>query len=571
MTMSTLHQPTTTRGGPAGSGRALARCVPDPEAFASAWGRAAVHATAAELPQPFDDLLDLDAVDELLSRRGLRTPFLRMAKDGAVVPPSRFTRPGGVGAAIGDQVDEAAVARLFADGTTIVLQALHRIWPPVIEFAGRLRDDVGHPVQVNAYVTPPSSRGFSAHYDIHDVFVLQVAGEKRWIVHEPCFEAPLRSQPWTERRAEVERTVAETEPTSTSCSGPATRSTCPEGSSTPPRRSATCARISPSGCTSSPGTRWSRRSPRSRSTTSSCAGRCPSGSTWTYRSTLADELRATVAALVAYAEETEPEPVVEHLRESLASTARPAPIAPLAQAAAARSVDAAMSVRLREGLAARLDAVDGVARLEHRTGTLALDGSVTAALEMLLDGDVHTVETLPGEPGEVQELVRTLLRESVVERLAAEHHAAPPRMSAKERCAPAASCAATSWTGPRRLPGTSCSSSSREPGAGTRSATGSATTPRAAGCSGARTRRVLDCCSCGGSIASPASRGAGRSSTCGPARGHALGAFDDDPDLDRLIRASRWESRRPGRSCSSARTAAATPAAPSAAGRSPPR
>ena len=138
-------RPTRRGRGPGASGRALARCVPDPEAFAAAWGRAALHATAAELPRPFDDLLDLDAVDELLSRRGLRTPFLRMAKDGAVVPPSRFTRPGGVGAAIGDQVDEAAVARLFADGTTIVLQALHRIWPPVIEFAGRLRDDVGHP------------------------------------------------------------------------------------------------------------------------------------------------------------------------------------------------------------------------------------------------------------------------------------------------------------------------------------------------------------------------------------------------------------------------------------------
>ena len=128
------------------------------------------------------------------------------------MPGSAFTRSGGAGAAIGDQVDEAAVARLFADGTTIVLQALHRIWPPVIEFATDLRAELGHPVQVNAYVTPSSSRGFSAHYDLHDVFVLQVAGEKRWIVHEPAFEAPLRTQPWTERRADVERTVSEQEP-----------------------------------------------------------------------------------------------------------------------------------------------------------------------------------------------------------------------------------------------------------------------------------------------------------------------------------------------------------------------
>ena len=206
--MSTVRQtPPIVSQGPAHNGRALARCVADPDAFSSAWGTRALLATAAELPRPFDDLFDLEAVDELLSRRGLRTPFLRMAKDGIVVDTARYTRSGGVGAAIADQVDDTAVTRLFADGTTIVLQALHRVWAPLIVFAGDLTAELGHPVQVNAYVTPPSSRGFSAHYDIHDVFVLQVAGDKRWIVHEPVHEWPLRTQPWTQHRARVERAV----------------------------------------------------------------------------------------------------------------------------------------------------------------------------------------------------------------------------------------------------------------------------------------------------------------------------------------------------------------------------
>jgi hypothetical protein len=53
-------------------------------------------------------------------------------------------------------------------------------------------------------VTPAQSRGFDDHYDVHDVFVLQVEGEKRWRVHEPVHEAPLRDQPWTDHRAAVE-------------------------------------------------------------------------------------------------------------------------------------------------------------------------------------------------------------------------------------------------------------------------------------------------------------------------------------------------------------------------------
>ena len=98
---------------------------------------------------------------------------------------------------------------LFADGHTVVLQGLHRLWPPLIDFAGALTSDLGHPVQINAYITPPSSQGFSAHYDVHDVFVLQVAGEKRWRIHAPVRPDPLRDEPWTDHRAAVEERAAE--------------------------------------------------------------------------------------------------------------------------------------------------------------------------------------------------------------------------------------------------------------------------------------------------------------------------------------------------------------------------
>ena len=55
-------------------------------------------------------------------------------------------------------------------------------------------DDLGHPVQANAYATPAGAQGFAVHHDTHDVFVLQVAGEKRWLVYEPALELPLKDQ-----------------------------------------------------------------------------------------------------------------------------------------------------------------------------------------------------------------------------------------------------------------------------------------------------------------------------------------------------------------------------------------
>lgn len=131
-----------------------------------------------------------------------------MAKDGSTLPDRAFARGGGIGAGIADQVSDDRLLGLFADGATMVLQGLHRTWRPVTQFAQDLAADLGHPVQVNAYLTPAQSTGFSDHYDVHDVFVLQVEGEKRWRIRSPVHPLPLRDQPWTDRRLAVERGAA---------------------------------------------------------------------------------------------------------------------------------------------------------------------------------------------------------------------------------------------------------------------------------------------------------------------------------------------------------------------------
>jgi bifunctional lysine-specific demethylase and histidyl-hydroxylase NO66 len=197
---------------PGGHRPALARVIAsEPAKFAAAhWGRQPLLSRADELagPDGFADLFSPAAVDELLSRRGLRTPFLRVAKAGTVLPAADFTGSGGAGAEIGDQVIDDKALALYASGATLVLQGLHRIWPPLIDFARRLGADLRRPLQVNAYLTPPQSQGFSTHYDTHDVFVLQIDGTKRWRIHEPVLADPLEQQAWGGRADEVAATAA---------------------------------------------------------------------------------------------------------------------------------------------------------------------------------------------------------------------------------------------------------------------------------------------------------------------------------------------------------------------------
>lgn len=91
----------------------------------------------------------------------------------------------------------AIVERVLAEweaGATLVLQGLHMNWPPLARFCRDLEAFLGHPVQANAYYTPRRSQGLAVHHDTHDVFVLQVAGDKRWLVYEPAWELPLKGQ-----------------------------------------------------------------------------------------------------------------------------------------------------------------------------------------------------------------------------------------------------------------------------------------------------------------------------------------------------------------------------------------
>jgi hypothetical protein len=125
----------------------------------------------------------------------LRFPGFRLVQAGTQIPLAEYAtdlpwRPS----AFTGTADPARVAAAFADGATIVLQALHHTWTPLAEFCRALESELGHPVQANAYYTPAGSQGFGVHHDTHDVLCVQVSGAKRWLVYEPLLELPLKDQ-----------------------------------------------------------------------------------------------------------------------------------------------------------------------------------------------------------------------------------------------------------------------------------------------------------------------------------------------------------------------------------------
>jgi hypothetical protein len=143
----------------------------------------------------FDDLLSVADVGRLLTSGGLRYPGFRLAKAGAKLDVTSYTtdlswRP----VPFTGTAEVERVLAEFEDGATIVLQALHMNWPALAAFCRSLESELGHSAQANAYFTPRSAQGLPVHHDTHDVFSLQVSGEKRWLVYDPVFELPLKNQ-----------------------------------------------------------------------------------------------------------------------------------------------------------------------------------------------------------------------------------------------------------------------------------------------------------------------------------------------------------------------------------------
>jgi lysine-specific demethylase/histidyl-hydroxylase NO66 len=382
--------PAHTRGHPA-----LSRLVAtDPGTFArDHWGAQPLLTRAADLPSPFDDLFSEAAVDELVSRRGLRTPFLRMAKGGSTLPERRFTRSGGTGAGITDQASDDDVLREFADGATLVLQGLHRVWDPVVGFAQQLAAELGHPTQVNAYVTPPQNTGFSDHYDVHDVFVLQICGEKRWRIRPPVHPRPLRDQPWTDHRAAVEQ-AAQADPLLETTLRPGDCLYLPRGY----LHSATALGGVSTHLTIGVHT-WNRHH-LAREVVGAALSRAaedgdvraslPLGVDLSDPRALAADVELVRAALLRALEDVDAADLTAALVAASRGTQRAAPLGPLAQHALAGSLDDDTLLRVRPHLAPALtpaagDDAAGAAVLRSRAGTVRVQAGDLDAVSAFLE------------------------------------------------------------------------------------------------------------------------------------------------------------------------------------------
>ena len=79
----------------------------------------------------------------------------------------------------------------LARGATLIVNSVQQIDPLMDRFAAALGNDMNTHININSYTSTPEKQGFDSHFDRHDVFIVQIAGNKAWKIFEPTRTWPL--------------------------------------------------------------------------------------------------------------------------------------------------------------------------------------------------------------------------------------------------------------------------------------------------------------------------------------------------------------------------------------------
>jgi hypothetical protein len=138
---------------------------------------------ARSSPDYYADLLTIADIDAILQSRSLSAGILNVVKNGERWPVEQWSHFVRGARGIQHLAIREKLLELYADGCTLVVNQMEALVPALTASCRALTRELGFPTQMNVYITPRDSAGFSRHSDEHDVMILQVAGSKAWRVY----------------------------------------------------------------------------------------------------------------------------------------------------------------------------------------------------------------------------------------------------------------------------------------------------------------------------------------------------------------------------------------------------
>jgi ribosomal protein L16 Arg81 hydroxylase len=165
--------------------------VPLRRFLAECWGETPLHVRGA--PDRFASLFGWPALNHLLATHRLEPPRLRLVFAGersASLDSFLRYRTTREGQRV-PRLDVRELNRQLARGATLVLTSVQDMHPPLGALAREFARLFVVEPNVNLYASFGRQPGYGPHWDDHDVFVLQIAGRKRWLMYGANRRYPL--------------------------------------------------------------------------------------------------------------------------------------------------------------------------------------------------------------------------------------------------------------------------------------------------------------------------------------------------------------------------------------------
>jgi ribosomal protein L16 Arg81 hydroxylase len=144
-------------------------------------------------PGKFAGVLSWRGINRLLDMTHIWTSTsLKLVMDSQAVPAEAFcTRATGRDGAAVMQPDAKLVQSWIARGASVVMNDVDSLTPGLAGVSNALEAAGLGKAQANVYISWQSHKAFRTHYDTHDVWAVQVEGEKTWNIWEGRAEWPI--------------------------------------------------------------------------------------------------------------------------------------------------------------------------------------------------------------------------------------------------------------------------------------------------------------------------------------------------------------------------------------------
>jgi hypothetical protein len=143
--------------------------------------KARFHVKSAD-PDRAVPLLPWSTINRLIEGDVFSPKHFRLVRANNAVDPAMYRKRGDDGF-----LRAGVMQNLLRQGSSLILDVVDDLVPSIGRLTAALERELSSKVWGNAYLTFGTGNALAAHYDLHDVMILQVYGRKHW----RCYGVPV--------------------------------------------------------------------------------------------------------------------------------------------------------------------------------------------------------------------------------------------------------------------------------------------------------------------------------------------------------------------------------------------